>query len=180
MDIILAFVFLFIVTGIGAGLTGAGFPKGIRRLIVPGFVAVVGVALLRSLSAVNLAFRSIPQYLGYGMPDAATGDKGSALARFWVKRFPNDLKKAQIFTRGSVGFLDGLFCSVIPMLKSTPGVWALWAWAAVALVAANVIPPVFLPKLGQINIKGIKLNWHEIIIAGASSCIVIALAALAR
>lgn len=170
--------FMFAVAGLLSGFTGSGADKSFRRLAIPALTSFVGLVCLWNANAIGLMLRWVAKSAGYGMPDGR--DSGSFLGKFWTKKFPSFPRKAEAFTRGSIGVLDSAACATIPMVVGTAGTWALWAWASVALVAINVVPVVCFPSAGQFELKGLRFNWHEVVIDGASMVVIVKLLLLVR
>ena len=99
--------------GVLWALSGAGYPKILRRGLVPGLacIAVLGsTGNLMILLSWPLAFCVLS--MGYGIPDAIPPyDKGSAIGRFWCMFIGRGL--ANIFTRGTIILL--LLLSYFPL-----------------------------------------------------------------
>ena len=82
-------------------LSGAGYSKLFRRLLVPAIpivVIVIQTGYLGIIFSLPLAFGVLS--LGYGIQDST--DKGSWLGRFWYEKYP---EHANFLTRFTIYFL---------------------------------------------------------------------------
>ena len=114
-----------------------GLDKLLRRLGVPFVLGVCLVlshatTLLAASLAGVLAFGVLS--LGYGVPDAETGDPGSHLGRFWLS-LTGSLVVANVLTRATVGCLFGLCWFPLAVV-------GLVAWGGLVLFLTVVMPVV--------------------------------------
>ena len=100
--------------------------------------------------------------LGYGMP-CPNDPKPSKLGAYWAKVFKNNLFKAEIATRATIGILMALCLLSIPIIK---GNWLSYTLCTLGLCMVNVIfgGNAIIKNEGMFSLLGKRLLWEEFII----------------
>jgi hypothetical protein len=175
---------LSVLCGIASAWTGSGGSKLWRRIFIPGISAVFGVLALWNLWIIAIMARAGAISMGYGMP-SKDDPNPSALGQFWYDVFGGELwregydplKKASIFTRGTIGVMKAV--SIVP-IAIVSGHWILFVLAGSLITGNGILWGAIVPREGSFTLSGRKLLWEEFLIEGIDTFIILGLIIICR
>lgn len=146
--------------GIIGGLLGAlggadNSSKAFRRWGIPSLLVIVAFLKLHSFWTLCLFAIVGILSIGYGIP-SADDPKPSFFGALYFRLFKGNHLWADIFTRGTLGFLIGLISVIIPILK---GNWLLYVGTTVGITLVNAL--VSWRSLGMYTFLNRKLLVSE-------------------
>jgi len=133
--------------------------KAFRRVFIPLALSGYAYVNLENIFVFTIMSMCGAFSIGYGIPD--NGDEGSALGRFWMKIFKNNHLLADIFARGSIGYLIALSLISIPIIKHN---WIIYLIYAKGIILTQAL--LSWRNLGQYTLFNRKLNWSETLTYG--------------
>lgn len=156
----LSIFFLPIMGGVLGALGGAERSnKAFRRVFIPLSLSGYAYVNLENIWAFTIMSMCGAFSIGYGIP--GNGDEGSALGRFWMKIFKGNHLLADIFSRGSIGFLIVLSLLSLPILKHN---WLVYGLSSSGIMFTQSL--LSWRNLGQYTLFNRKLNWSETLTYG--------------
>lgn len=150
-----------------AGLLGAwggaeGTSKAWRRIGIPLILTLLALFTIKNWWVLTIMSLAGVLSLGYGMP-TPDDPKPSKLGKFFYRLFKNNMWKATIATRATLGLLQGLAFLSVPIIK---GNWGLYGIVCAVLVLVNAVfgGDAIIKNEGMFSFLGKKLLWEEWII----------------
>jgi hypothetical protein len=152
------------IIGVICGLLGAwagaeGTNKLWRRFIIPFTLTGLAWGYLHNWWVLTMMSMFFALSAGYGIPSPT--DKGSLIGRFWYKIWKGNTTLANIYTRGTIGFLVNLSFISIPIIK---GNWITYTISSISILLAYTI--FSWRDLGGFYYKGKRLLWVDVITYG--------------
>lgn len=160
--------FIPILGGLLGAIGGSG-NKPARRIGIPFITAGYAYSNLHNLWVVTIFSMIGALSIGYGIPDEnfltdPTKDSGSTLGRFFYNLFKKNHLLADIFTRGTIGFLIALSLLSIPIIK---GNWIVYGVCSVGIILTNAL--LSWRNLGVYKLFNKELSWVETLTWGLIS-----------
>jgi hypothetical protein len=156
--------FLPILCGILGALGGAeGCDKSFRRFGIAACLTGYAFWVTESILTITIMLESIILGLGYGLP-SPTDPKPSGLGAFFYNLFNHNEILANIFTRGTIGFLFALCLVSVPVIK---GNWKTYIICSVGIVLVNAL--LSWQSLPVYHLFGKTLLWTETLTWGLIS-----------
>lgn len=142
------------------GAYGGQGQKEYRRIWIPTVLTILAVLQLRHWLPILIMSMVGVLSMGYGIPCPSDPDP-SALGSFWYKIFKGNHFWANVFTRGTIGFMIALSLIWIPIIKLN---WFLY------LIGSTIIMLTYgligWRDLGVIKINGGHLLIVDLIVYG--------------
>jgi len=142
------------------GAYGGQGHKSYRRMGIPIMIVLFSLCQLKNLWTLTI-FSMIGAFsTGYGIP-SPDDDDPSSLGKFWMKVFKNNEYLANIFTRGTIGFLVSLSLLSIPILKTN---WIIYIISSLLLIGTYGM--ISWRDLGVIKMGDCNLLVTDLIVYG--------------
>ena len=110
---------------------------------------------------------------GYGIPDIVQGevkDEGSDIGRFWFKVFEGNEGMANIFTRGTIGMLEGV--AMMPLAVYSQA-WGLYGLLCTLLVGNWILWGALIKNEGMFSLFHKELLTEEALIHGINTFLIL-------